>query len=98
VSGRRLLVRSPTALALQAIAVVRKELAELVRQPRLVLTLVVGPFLLLFLFGSSYREDSVLMRTLFVGPPGSAYEQAIEQYEEELAEFVRVAGFTSDPT
>lgn len=95
-SGGRLLVRRPTALFLQAVAVGRKELAELVRQPRLVLTLVVGPFLLLFLFGGSYREESVLMRTLFVGPPGSAYERAIEQYEQELGEFVRVAGYTSD--
>jgi ABC-2 type transport system permease protein len=50
----------------------------------------------LFLFGGSYREEAVKMRTLFVGPPGSAYERAIDQYEEQLGEYVRVAGFTAD--
>jgi ABC-2 type transport system permease protein len=96
VSSQRLLARGPIALLLQATAIARKELTEIVRQPRLVLTLVVGPFLILFLFGGSYREDSVLMRTLFVGPPGSAYERAIDQYEAELEQYVRVAGFTSN--
>jgi ABC-2 type transport system permease protein len=96
VSKHHLLARGPTALLLQTTAVARKELTELVRQPRLVLTLIVGPFAILILFGGSYREDSVLMRTLFVGPPGSAYERAIDQYESELAAYVRVAGFTSD--
>lgn len=94
--SRRLLARGPVPLVLQASAIARKELTELVRQPRLVLTLVVGPFLILFLFGGSYREDSVLLRTLFVGPEGSAYEEAVEQYEADLAQYVRVAGFTSD--
>src|SRR5204863_939278 len=48
------------------------------------------------LFGGSYREESVLMRTLFVGPAGSAYERAIDQYEAQLGQYVRVAGFTTD--
>jgi ABC-2 type transport system permease protein len=96
VSRRGLLASRPTALLLQASAVGRKELTEIVRQPRLVLTLVVGPFVILFLFGGSYREDSILMRTLFVGPPGSAYERAIDEYEDELSQYVRVAGFTAD--
>jgi ABC-2 type transport system permease protein len=96
VKPRRLLARGPVPLALQASAIARKELTELLRQPRLVLTLVVGPFLILFLFGGSYRQDSVLLRTLFVGPEGSAYENAVEQYESDLRQYVRVAGFTSD--
>lgn len=44
----------------------RKELIEIFRQPRLILTLVLGPFLVMFLFGLGYPEQSRPLRTLFV--------------------------------
>ncbi len=36
----------------------RKEIFEILRQPRLVATLVLGPFLILFIFGIGYRDQS----------------------------------------
>lgn len=77
-------------------SVVRKELVELVRRPRLVLTLVVGPFLLLVVFGNSYRQNGARLRTVFVGPSGSGYEEALDSYAQELAQHVRVERFTTD--
>lgn len=43
-----------------------KEMTEILRQPRLMLTLVLGPFLIMFLFGLGYPEQSRPLRTLFV--------------------------------
>lgn len=43
-----------------------KEITEILRQPRLMLTLVLGPFLIMFLFGLGYPEQSRPLRTLFV--------------------------------
>src|SRR5215211_225146 len=49
-----------------------KELTEILRQPRLILTLVLGPFLIMFLFGLGYPEQNRTLRTTFVAEdPGS---------------------------
>jgi ABC-2 type transport system permease protein len=47
----------------------RKEVFEILRQPRLVATLVIGPFLILFIFGIGYRNQPRALRTLFVTQP-----------------------------
>ena len=47
-------------------AFVTKELTEILRQPRLILTLVFGPFLIMFLFGLGYPEQNRTLRTTFV--------------------------------
>jgi ABC-2 type transport system permease protein len=44
----------------------RKELASVFRQPRLLMTLVLGPFLILLIFGIGYRENPPPFRTLLV--------------------------------
>jgi ABC-2 type transport system permease protein len=83
-------------LFVQVSAFVRKELVEIVRQPRLLITLVFGPFILLVIFGNSYRQEGVRLRTVFVGPPSGAYEKAVEQYRSTLEQYVRVLGYTAD--
>lgn len=92
----RLRLRGPTALVVQSFAFVRKELVEIVRQPRLVATLVFGPFVLLLLFGHSYSGTTQHLRTLFVAPAGSVYERATREHEDQLREYVAVAGITDD--
>jgi ABC-2 type transport system permease protein len=52
----------------------RKELVEIFRQPRLILTLVLGPFLIMFLFGLAYPEQSRPLRTLFVVEDPNAFQ------------------------
>jgi len=94
--NRRLRARGPIALLVQVSAFVRKELVEIVRQPRLLITLVFGPFILLVVFGNSYRQEGVRLRTLFVGPPSGAYEKAVEQYRSTLEQYVSVLGYTTD--
>ncbi len=45
---------------------VRKELRSVLRQPRLIMSLVVGPFLILLIFGFGYTEETDPFRTLLV--------------------------------
>lgn len=86
----------PWAAVIRSFAFVRKELAEILRQPRLLLLLVFGPFLLLLLFGLGYAEHTLTMRAVFVGPPDSIYEEVIARYEDDLEEFVENVGYIDD--
>lgn len=72
---------------------VRKELVEIVRQPRLLALLVLGPFLLLLLFGAGYAQNDLVLRAVFVGPADSVYEEVLVSYEEELEDFIVPMGF-----
>jgi ABC-2 type transport system permease protein len=45
-----------------------KEIAEVVRQPRLILSLILGPFLVLLLFGVGYIGDRPVLRTAMIVP------------------------------
>jgi ABC-2 type transport system permease protein len=74
----------------------RKETASVIRQPRLLLVLVVGPFLILLLFAVGYDEQQSVLRTAFVGPSGSVYEESIDQFTDELQRYVDNAGYTDD--
>jgi ABC-2 type transport system permease protein len=96
VKVRDLRVRGPWAAVIQCSAFVRKELAEIIRQPRLILLLIIGPFALLVLFGMGYRSESLGLRTQFVGPPDSFYEEAVAKYQDVLERFVDPRGYTTD--
>ncbi len=94
--GTTLRVRPGWAVIIQALAFVRKELGEILRQPRLLLLLVFGPFVLLLLFGAGYQNATIGLRTEFVGPPGSLYEQAVNDYTDQVGDYIDPMGFTND--
>jgi len=66
------------------------------RQPRLVVTLVLGPFLILFIFGIGYRNQPRAMRTLFVTQPNSTLAQDIQQNKDTMGAWLIYAGVTGD--
>ncbi len=68
----------------------------MVRQPRLLLVLVLGPFLILLLFAVGYDDKQAVLRTAFVGPEDSVYEQSIDQFAEGLQKYVENAGYSDD--
>jgi len=75
----------------------RKEIFEILRQPRLVATLVVGPFLILFIFGIGYRAQARTLRTLFVVQPDSPIAaQDIQRYGATLGSQLIYAGVTGN--
>ena len=61
-------------------AFTRRELVSTIRQPRLILTLVLGPFLILFVFGLGYSPDFPPLTTVVVGPEGSELTQQVDAY------------------
>ncbi len=74
----------------------RKETVALLRQPRLLLVLVVGPFVILLLFGIGYDQEQSVLRTAFVGPTDSIYEESLDQFTDELQQYVFNAGYSDD--
>ena len=81
---------------IQFVGVLRKELISILRQPRLLLILVVGPFLVLALFAVGFDQERTVLETTFVGPRDGVYESSIEEFSDELGRYVRFDGYTSD--
>jgi ABC-2 type transport system permease protein len=73
-----------------------KELAEILRQPRLILSLILGPFLILFLFGIGYHNQPRAVRTLFVADPGSPLGKQIQSYAGGISPELIYAGVIAD--
>ncbi|HZB40599.1 MAG TPA: ABC transporter permease [Ilumatobacter sp.] len=88
-------VHAPWGVIIRSFAFVRKEVVEIVRQPRLIALLVLGPFALLLLFGAGYAQNVVVKKALFVGPEDSIYEELHDSYEGELEEFISSEGMVS---
>lgn len=88
---------SPFRRVLQVATFLRKEAVDVLRQPRLLITLVIGPFLIMALFGLGYRDEPARMRTMFVVPEASPLNGRVEGYAEEIDNFVEFAGVSSDP-
>jgi ABC-2 type transport system permease protein len=74
----------------------RKESIDVLHQPRLLLTLVIGPFAIMAIFGIGYRDTPKPMRTLFVGPVGSPLLAHVQNYTKQLSFYVDFAGTTND--
>ena len=89
VSGTKVARRGPLNRFASAIvrpsSFIGKELTEVRRQPRLLLTLVLGPFLILFLFGIGYAASPQDIRTVVVLPSDSPLTNNAEQYRDAFA-------------
>lgn len=77
-------------------AFLRAEVFESLRQPRLILTLVLGPFLILLLFGVGYHNAPRQLRTIFVAKPGSEVANDIQQLAPDLGPDLIFKGVTGD--
>src|SRR5215217_4209914 len=70
-------------------AVVRKELIEVIRRPGAVLSLTLGPFLIMAIFGMGYSGIRRPLDTLLVIPPDSGLSQDVNEYQKMVG-----TGFT----
>ncbi len=75
-------------------AFVGKEIAEVVRQPLLVLTLIVAPFLILLLFGLGYRGENQPLRTIVVMPQDSPFRAELPKITKPLEPVLDVRSVT----
>ncbi len=58
-----------------------KELREVVRRPGVLLSLIVGPFLIMFIFGLGYSGYRAPFATEIVVPPDSSFSRDVKEYE-----------------
>jgi ABC-2 type transport system permease protein len=87
--------RVPTWL-IRTSAFLSKEILEILRQPVLILTLILGPFLILLLFGLGFRSDPQALRTLVVAPNAAGLTEQVKAYAESLGPQLIFMGVTSD--
>jgi len=73
-----------------------KELTEIFRQPRLILTLVLGPFLIMFLFGLAYPDQNRKLRTTFVVSDPEAFQNEMKAFTEAYSSAVINQGVETD--
>ena len=87
-SFSRFIVRSTTFL--------RKELATIFRQPRLILTLILGPFLIMLLFGFAFRQEGRSLRTLFVVNENSPFAAQVQEFAKTIGPAIIYEGIIPD--
>ncbi len=89
-------MRSLAQYIIRILAFVRKEIVNVLRQPRLVASLILGPFLILLLFGVGYRDEARALRTLFVVPDDSPMRPFVEDYSTRLGRQIDPHGIIPD--
>src|SRR5512140_2669323 len=61
-----------------------KELTEIFRQPKLILTLVLGPFLIMFLFGLAYPDQNRILKTTFVAADPVSFQKEMDVFDKSF--------------
>ena len=74
-----------------------KEVNEVRRQPKLVLSLLLGPFLILLLFGIGYQGERPKIRTVLVAPQQGSGALNVKDIENAITANFTLVKTTSDP-
>jgi ABC-2 type transport system permease protein len=74
----------------------KKELTEILRQPRLILTLVLGPFLIILLFGLGYPDEGRSLRTTIVVDEQNPLSGAVASFAESLGPAIIYQGIENN--
>src|SRR5215212_11229335 len=73
-----------------------KEVNEVRRQPKLVLSLLLGPFVILLLFGIGYSGERPKIRTVLVTPPQSLEVVNIDDLKKAISANFTLVDATTD--
>jgi ABC-2 type transport system permease protein len=84
------------SLLIRVSAFLLKEIFEIMRQPMLLVTLVLGPFLILFFFGIGFRNEPRALRTMFVVEEDSPLAQTVQTYAGSLGPQLIFSGVTGE--
>lgn len=74
----------------------KKELTEILRQPRLILTLVFGPFLIILLFGLGYPDEGRSLATTFVVDEQNPFATQVEEFATSLGPAIIYQGIENN--
>jgi ABC-2 type transport system permease protein len=80
----------------QVLSFIAKEIQEILRQPRLVLSLILGPFLILLLFGLSYSGDLPKFNVVVVVPPNTLSQEESARLRESVSGNLTLIAIDSD--
>ena len=73
-----------------------KELTEIFRQPKLILTLIFGPFLIMFLFGLAYPDQNRALRTIYVAKDPASLQDQLPIFTEAFSSTIVNQGVETD--
>ena len=74
-------MRALSTMMLRLLALVGKELVEVLRRPGALISLVLGPFLIMAIFGLGYNGVRRDLETVVVIPPGSGLPTDVASYQ-----------------
>lgn len=80
----------------QAFSFFMKEIHEIRRQPRLLLSLIGGPFIVLSLFGATFRSASPVLSTVLVWPAGGLPGIEPAEIERAISRRFKLIGVLED--
>ena len=83
-------------IATRLLAFVGKELVEVVRRPGAIVSLVIGPFLIMAIFGAGYSGFKRPLQTVIVVPPESGLTMDPEAYQSVDAPGFQIVTVTAD--
>jgi ABC-2 type transport system permease protein len=89
-------MRGPATSLLRLFALVGKELVEVVRRPSALFSLVLGPFLIMAVFGFGYNGVRRPLETAVVVPPGSGLANDVETYQQLAGGGLHIAEVVDD--
>jgi ABC-2 type transport system permease protein len=78
------------------VSVTIKELRELLRRPLLVLTLILGPLIIMIVFGVGTNNVVEPPTAIVVVPDGAERPRLVREYQREFDRFLRVVEYTDD--
>lgn len=78
------------------LALIGKELVEVIRRPAAIFSLVLGPFLVLAVFGLGYQGVRVDLRTIVVVPSGQGLPTDTSTYQGYTTPGIRIVEVTTD--
>jgi ABC-2 type transport system permease protein len=90
-------IRQAIKGTIRVIAFLGKEINEISRQPRLILSLILGPFLVLLIFGAGYQTSRPTLNLMLVVPAEIQEQIPMEDVKRILAANFTLAGVTDDP-
>ena len=84
------------AVLIRLLAFVGKELAESLRRPGALVSLVFGPFLIMAVFGLGYNGERRPLETIVVIPPGSGLPTDVATYQDLAGGGLHIQAVTPD--
>ena len=89
-------MRPALAVVIRLLAFIGKELTETLRRPGAIVSLVLGPFLIMAVFGLGYSGVKRPLETVVVAPPSSGLPADAASYQELAGGGLHIAEVTAD--